>query len=192
LFIGFLALIIVIERLLVLTRETRDSEILSQRVTTLLKGKSWDDALKLCNGRKGSLASVLRAGITHRHERTEVLESVMGEAIQSSLPRLERSMSALQILGMVSPLLGLLGTVTGMIATFQMITLYGTGDPKIMSGGISEALITTQYGLIVAVPIILAHGFLQGRIDRIAGLLEEKTIALVNAVKKGGENPQAA
>ena len=97
-------------------------------------------------------------------------------------------MSALQILGMVSPLMGLLGTVTGMIATFQMITLYGTGDPKIMSGGISEALITTEYGLIVAIPIILAHGYLQGKIDGIINTLEEKAITLVNAIKTSNKD----
>ena len=131
-------------------------------------------------------------GIDHRHERVEVLESVMEEAIQKSLPRLERNMSALSILGMVSPLIGLLGTVTGMIATFQMITLYGTGDPKIMSGGISEALVTTQYGLIVAIPIILLHGYFQGRIDRIVGILEEKSIMLVNAVKKQPSSQEIA
>jgi len=184
LFVGLAAIILMGERLFVLLREGKDSEALSGRLTDLLQKKRWDDALRLCTGRTGSLAAVMRAGIGHRHERGEVLESVMQEAIQSSLPRLERNMSILSILGMVAPLIGLLGTVTGMIATFQMITLYGTGDPKIMSGGISEALITTQYGLMVAVPIILVHGYFQGRIDRIIGMLEEKSIVLVNSVAK--------
>jgi biopolymer transport protein ExbB len=186
--LGLIALILIIERFLILLRESRDSESFSKEITPLLKRGEWDAASRVCSRKNGgSLAQVLQAGISHRHEQSEVLESVMEEAIQSSLPSLERNMSALQILGMVSPLLGLLGTVTGMIATFQMITLYGTGDPKIMSGGISEALVTTEYGLIVAIPIILAHGFLQGRIDRIIGTLEEKAIALVNTVKKSAQ-----
>ena len=185
--LGLIALILVIERFLVLYGENRNAERVSREVTPLLQRRDWDHALRVCSSEKGSLAKVLESGINHRQEHTEVLESVMSEAIQSSLPRLERNISALQILGMVSPLLGLLGTVTGMIATFQMITLYGTGDPKIMSGGISEALVTTEYGLIVAIPIILAHGFLQGLIDRIIGALEEKSISLVNVVKKSGE-----
>ncbi len=184
LIVGFVAVILMIERLYVLSREGKDAEQLSGRISSMLQQKSWDEAMRQCSRKKGSLSHVIQAGINHRHERVEVLESVMEEAIQSAMPRLDRNMSALQILGMVSPLLGLLGTVTGMIATFQMITLYGTGDPKIMSGGISEALITTQYGLIVAIPIILVHGYLQGRIDRIIGLLEEKAIMLVNTVKK--------
>ncbi len=182
--VGLLALILMTERLQVLVKEGKTTEALADKVTSSLQNKNWNEALRLCREKKGSLAQVIEAGIGHRHERAEVLESVLQEAIQSTLPRLERSMSALQILGMVAPLLGLLGTVTGMIATFQMITLYGTGDPKIMSGGISEALITTQYGLIVAIPIILIHGYFQGRIDRIIGMLEEKGIMLVNAVKK--------
>ncbi len=181
--VGLLAVLLMIERLIVLARESRDCDALSDRVTSSLQSKKWNEALRMCQGKSTSLAHVLQAGINHRQERVEVLESVMEEAIQQTLPRLERNMSSLQILGMVSPLLGLLGTVTGMIATFQMITLYGTGDPKIMSGGISEALITTQYGLIVAIPIILIHGYFQGRIDRIIGTLEEKAIMLVNAVK---------
>ncbi len=183
--VGLFALILVLERLMVLVRESKTTESLSDRIASFLQTKKWNEALRLCNEKKGSLADVLKAGINHRHERVEVLESVMAEAIQSTLPRLERNMSALQILGMVAPLLGLLGTVTGMIATFQMITLYGTGDPKIMSGGISEALVTTQYGLIVAIPIILIHGYFQGRIDNIIGNLEEKAIMLVNAARTG-------
>ena len=186
--LGLVALILIIERFLLLYRESRESEHLSKSITSALQRGEWDDALRLCNKCKGSLAKVLQAGINHHHEQVEVLESVMQEAMQSSLPRLERNMSALQILGMVSPLMGLLGTVTGMIATFQMITLYGTGDPKIMSGGISEALITTEYGLIVAIPIILMHGFLQGRIEHIIDILEEKAIMLVNAVKISGKD----
>jgi len=189
--VGVIALVLMLERLQVLIREAKNTEGLADRITSVLQSKNWNEALRLCKETKGSLAQIIEAGIAHRHERAEVLESVLQEAIQSVLPRLERSMSALQILGMVAPLLGLLGTVTGMIATFQMITLYGTGDPKIMSGGISEALITTQYGLIVAIPIILVHGYFQGRIDRIVGLLEEKGMMLVNAVKKDTGATQA-
>jgi biopolymer transport protein ExbB len=182
--VGLIALLIIIERLMVLVREGRESESLARKITPLLDAKKYNDALIVCTGKKTCLADVVEAGIGHRHEPVEVLESVLEEAIQKTLPRLDRYMGSLQIMGMVSPLLGLLGTVTGMIATFQMITLYGTGDPKIMSGGISEALVTTQYGLMIAIPIILVHGYLQGRIDRIVNTLEEKSIMLVNAVKK--------
>jgi biopolymer transport protein ExbB len=81
-------------------------------------------------------------------------------------------------------LLGLLGTVTGMIDTFRVITLYGTGDPKLMSGGISEALVTTEVGLAVAIPVMLLHTLLSRRVDHLVGDMEEKAVALSNAILK--------
>ena len=96
--------------------------------------------------------NVLRAGITARREDRETLENVLQESILREMPRLERGLSVMAALGAIAPLLGLLGTVTGMIRTFNVITVYGTGDPKLMSGGISEALIATKWGLCIAVP----------------------------------------
>jgi biopolymer transport protein ExbB len=110
---------------------------------------------------------------------------VLEESIQGSLAPLDRNMGSLQIVAVVEPLLGLLGTVTGMITTFQMLTIYGSGDPRMMSGGISEALVTTEYGLLISIPIILVHGYFQGRVNSITGAMEEKSMMLVNAVKKG-------
>ena len=82
------------------------------------------------------------------------------------------------------PLLGLLGTVTGMIDTFRVITLFGTSDPKLMSGGISEALVTTELGLAVAIPIMLCHTWLSRRSDHLIGDMEEKAVQLTNIIRK--------
>jgi biopolymer transport protein ExbB len=109
---------------------------------------------------------------------------VLTEAILRELPRLERGLSMLAIFGAVAPLLGLLGTVTGMIDTFRVITLFGTGDPKLMSGGISEALITTEIGLAVAIPIMLLYTFLRRKVDGIVGEMEEKAVGLSNIILK--------
>ena len=87
----------------------------------------------------------------------------------------------------MAPLLGLLGTVTGMINTFQIITLYGAGDARMMSGGISEALITTQLGLAVAVPIMILHHILERRVDKILGDMEEKGASFAVALMKKGQ-----
>jgi biopolymer transport protein ExbB len=106
------------------------------------------------------------------------------EAILKELPRLERFLPMLNIMGAVAPLLGLLGTVTGMIGTFRVITLYGTGDPRVMSGGISEALVTTMFGLAVAIPIMLIHTFLNRRIEHVVGDMEEKAVALTNIIHR--------
>ena len=86
----------------------------------------------------------------------------------------------LAVFGAVAPLLGLLGTVTGMIETFRVITLHGTGDPKLMSGGISEALITTELGLAVAIPIMLLHTVLSRRVDHVIGDMEKQAVHLTN------------
>ena len=87
----------------------------------------------------------------------ETLELKLDDAILKEMPALEKNLSLLKLLAGVAPLMGLLGTVTGMILTFQAITLFGTGDPKLMAGGISQALMTTVLGLVVAIPILLLH-----------------------------------
>lgn len=109
----------------------------------------------------------------------ETLELKLGEAILAETPRLERFLTMLKIISTVSPLLGLLGTVTGMITVFQAITLFGTGDPKIMAGGISAALVTTVIGIVVAVPMILLHTMAKGRSDYIIHIMEEQATGII-------------
>lgn len=103
----------------------------------------------------------------------EAMSAKMDEIVTTAAQRLRRGLSALSIFAAVSPLLGLLGTVTGMIETFQVITLFGAGDPRLMSGGISQALITTQLGLSVAIPLLLIHSFVQGRANSLITNLDE-------------------
>lgn len=107
------------------------------------------------------------------------LEMKVEEAILGELPRLERGQSIIKLLAAVAPLLGLLGTVVGMIATFQSITLFGTGDPKLMAGGISQALMTTVLGLVVAVPLLFSHSLLSARGRRLQQILQEKSLAVL-------------
>ena len=109
----------------------------------------------------------------------ETLELKMDEAIMKEIPRLESGLSTIKIFAAIAPLLGLLGTVTGMIATFQSITLFGTGDPKLMAGGISQALVTTVLGLVAAIPLILVHTFLKSIGDGCIALIEEQSAGLV-------------
>ncbi len=126
----------------------------------------------------------MRAGLLARHENREVLESILQEAILKELPRLERALPLLNIMGAVAPLLGLLGTVTGMIGTFEVINIYGTGDPRMMSGGISVALVTTMLGLTVAIPIMLLHTYLNRQVEHIIGDMEEKSVTLTNIIHR--------
>ena len=112
---------------------------------------------------KNPLGRILAVYHENRDIDTETLELKLDEAILREAPKLEKWQGGIKVLAAVAPLLGLLGTVTGMIATFQAITLFGTGDPKLMAGGISEALVTTWLGLIVAIPLVLLHSVVAGR-----------------------------
>ncbi len=117
----------------------------------------------------------------------EAMSARMDEIVTTAAQRLRRGLATLSIFAAVSPLLGLLGTVTGMIETFQVITLFGAGDPRLMSGGISQALITTQLGLSVAIPLLLIHSFVQGRANNLISQLDE-TAAELFAQGRTGES----
>ena len=116
----------------------------------------------------------------------ETLELKMDAAITKSVPKLERGISTVKLLAAVAPLMGLLGTVTGMIGTFQSITLFGTGDPKLMAGGISTALVTTVLGLVCAIPLLLFHNLISGKSQELVQILEEQSAGLL-AEKAEGE-----
>ncbi|RLJ17497.1 flagellar motor protein MotA [bacterium endosymbiont of Escarpia laminata] len=133
---------------------------------------------RLASG-KNPLGRLMLAMKTQADSNAEALQLRSDEAILKELPALRRGLPMLGILAAVAPLLGLLGTVTGMIETFQSITLFGTGDPKLMSGGISQALVTTELGLAVAIPLVLLHSYLSGRSNRLIQILDEQSAALV-------------
>lgn len=121
------------------------------------------------------------------------MELRIDEALLQEVPRLESGLSLLKLLAAVAPLLGLLGTVTGMIGTFQSITLFGTGDPKLMAGGISQALITTVLGLCVAIPLLFCHTLLAARSKRMLQRLQQKSLALlIDHTDRGVANPARA
>jgi len=184
--IGVLAFMIIIERFIFLKRVHINADKMMTKVNNLASQKKWDECINLCKkGQNRPVPRVLLAGINSRDAGREDMENVLQEAILREIPRIEKFMSTLGMLAAIAPLLGLLGTVTGMINTFHAITFYGTGDPKMMSGGISEALTTTMLGLGVAIPIMLFHTFLGRNVEIIIGQMEEKAVALTNIVCKG-------
>jgi biopolymer transport protein ExbB len=186
--IALAALVIMINKIIFLNRVHRNTGKYMTRVNALASQGNWaecEDIVRRHKGEHSPVNHVIEAGLNNRNEDRETLESVLQEAILRELPRVERGLSVLAILGAVAPLLGLLGTVTGMIDTFRVITLFGTGDPKLMSGGISEALVTTEVGLAVAIPIMLVHVFLSRRSDNIIGEMEEKAVSLINIIQRG-------
>ncbi|MGD9141157.1 MAG: MotA/TolQ/ExbB proton channel family protein [bacterium] len=185
--IAVAALVIVVNKIIFLGKVRRNTGKYMTRVNRLAAEGNWEECEAIVRRHKGEhspVNHVIEAGLTARCEDRETQESILQEAILREIPRLERGLSPLAIFGAVAPLLGLLGTVTGMIETFRVITLFGTGDPKLMSGGISEALVTTELGLAVAIPIMLVHTFLQRRVDHIIGEMEEKAVSLTNIMQK--------
>ena len=162
--VGALALLIAFWRLVVLTLE-------DMKVNSQLKTKKANS--------NNSLGRVLKIHVDNPSMDPETLELKLSEAILKETPRLENSLNLLKIIAAVAPLLGLLGTVTGMIITFQAITIFGAGDPKAMAGGISGALVTTVLGLVVAIPTVLLHTFVSGRAKKIIHVLDQQTTGII-------------
>ncbi len=173
LIIGAVGLIIALYRFIVLS-------LIGRGVSAQMK----ESEAKMTNP-LGRILSVYNEKLA---QDVETLSLKLDEAILREIPKIERGLITLAVLAAVAPMLGLLGTVSGMIETFQSITLFGTGDPKLMSGGISQALVTTELGLAVAIPILLIHSALSGKSNRLVQILDEESAAIVarNAESQSG------
>ncbi|MFA3792592.1 MotA/TolQ/ExbB proton channel family protein [Aliiglaciecola sp. SL4] len=149
-------------------------------VVLTLVGAKVNSQLKSSKISEGNpLGRVLKVKDEHPHADTEALELHLTEAILAEVPKLGRFLTLVKMISVVAPLGGLLGTVTGMIVTFQQITLFGTGDPKIMAGGISSALITTVLGLVVAIPTTLLYALLSTQSKNIVAILQEQAAGVI-------------
>jgi biopolymer transport protein ExbB len=129
---------------------------------------------------RGVVARVIDVCLRHAQWSREDAEKAVREIVMAEAPRLNSHLHTLAVIAAVAPLLGLLGTVSGMIRLFTVITHYGTGDPRLMAGGISEALITTQTGLAIAIPILLMHNFLRNRRNKLRTEIERTAVVVLN------------
>lgn len=154
--------------------------IVLERLFTLvtLKGKMSAQAKSSTPG-NNPLGRIMAVYLANKDDDTENLELKLDEAVLKETPRIERGITIIKVFAAVAPLMGLLGTVTGMIETFQSITLYGAGDPKVMAGGISSALITTVLGIVAALPLILLHSVVSGIAKGLNHMLEEQSTGLI-------------
>lgn len=185
--IGVLALLLAAERLIFFLRIRANSETILQQVTRYVEFDQVKQGQQYCQTMKKSpTCQILDSCLKNIGQSQQVLDNALEEALLCQMPRFERFLPTLAMFAAIAPLLGLLGTVTGMISTFQVITVFGTGDPKMMSGGISEALITTQIGLAVAIPIMFIHHLFERRVDVLIGDLEEKGTAFKITLMKSG------
>lgn len=162
--IGLIAILIGLVRTFILT-------IVAAKVNAQVKS---DKANK-----NNPLGRVLLVAESNPNVDTETLELKLGEAILQETPALERFLTLIKIISTIAPLMGLLGTVTGMINVFQQITVYGAGDPTIMAGGISMALMTTVLGIVAAIPAILMHSWVKSKSDRIIHIMEEQATGII-------------
>ena len=177
---GLLALLMVIARALLLWRAASNTSHLAEKITPLLERKQFPEAIKLCKNANSAGGRVLVATLSHLDRDRDELENIVSEAILHEQPALDRFGSLIIVVAAVAPLLGLLGTVTGMIATFDIITEFGTGNPKLLSGGISIALVTTELGLIVAIPALVLGNLLSGWADNIKDGMDKAALRVVN------------
>ncbi len=162
--VGVFAFLLAIYRLIVLSA-------VSAKVNAQLKSDKANE--------NNPLGRVLKVHEDNPNMDTETLELKLSEQILKETPKIESGLTLLKIISAVAPLMGLLGTVTGMIVTFQAITIFGAGDPKAMAGGISGALVTTVLGLLVAIPTVLLHTIVNGRAQRVIHVLNEQTTGII-------------
>ena len=141
-------------------------------------------ALDLAKAQPQPAREMLVMAVEHADESTEMVEEVMYEAMLTTQPRLERFLNVIAVTAAAAPLLGLLGTVTGIIKTFRLMTVFGAGDPKPLISGISEALITTELGLILAIPALVMHAMLSRKVAGIMARLEKTAVTFVNGLSR--------
>jgi len=155
-----------------------------QQIIDALNSGNKQKALEISNSVDGPFGNLLVAGVEHADQEKEILEEVMYEQLLAAQPKLERFIGFIALTAAAAPLLGLLGTVTGMIDTFKLITVFGTGDAASLSSGISVALITTEYGLRVAIPALVFQAILTKQAKGKLGEMEQASVALVNGLEK--------
>lgn len=161
-------------------KRAREEDV-SAILDLLGKGQQ-DQALAYARKVGGPVGEMLTQAVTYFEYDKEVIEESIYEVIIKTQPRLERFLPFIAVVAATAPLLGLLGTVTGMIKTFRLITVFGTGDAQQLSSGISEALITTKYGLYVAIPTLILHGILSRKAKSVVGSMEQIAVGFLNGV----------
>lgn len=178
--LGLVALLMITLRAFFLGSASANTDKLVARITPMVERGEVQKAIDICQKARSSGGRVLKATLRHLHSPKETLDDVISESILHEQPFLDRFGTTILVLAAVAPLLGLLGTVTGMISTFDVITEHGTGNPKLLSGGISEALITTELGLIVAIPALLLGNMLTGWAENIKDSIDKSALRLTN------------
>jgi biopolymer transport protein ExbB len=179
---SIVAVAITIERLWTLQRRRVLPRDLAMRVWAWARDRQLDQKHLSVLAANSPMGRVLAAGLANRHQSRDVLKETIQDTGRHAVHELERYLNSLGTIAAITPLLGLLGTVIGMVKVFTAITTAGVGNPGVLAGGISEALITTAAGLCVAIPSLIAYRYLRGRVDALVVEMEKEAMKLVDAV----------
>jgi biopolymer transport protein ExbB len=179
---SIIAVAITIERLWTLQRRRVLPEDLAMRVWEWARDRQLDQKHLTVLATNSPMGRVLAAGLANRHQSREVLKEIVQDTGRHVVHELERYLNSLGTIAAITPLLGLLGTVIGMVKVFTAITTAGVGNPGVLAGGISEALITTAAGLSVAIPSLIAYRYLRGQVDALVVDMEKEAMKLIDAL----------
>lgn len=184
LMLGAFGLLLLVFRVLNLLKAGSNVYEISDIVVEKVESGKGDEALDAIKGYEGSTARVIKSALRNINKNREHVEDIIMENILNESSQIDKFGNFVLVIAAVAPLMGLLGTVTGMIETFDVITEFGTGDPKLLSGGISAALVTTMLGLIVAIPLLLLGNLLSGWAQSIKDSMEQSALHIVNLYEK--------
>ncbi len=191
LFLLIAGIAITIERAISLTKAAIDAEGFFGDLEGRLKSSGPDQAAELCASTPGPVATVIHAGLLRLHRGIDNVEKAIENAGAVEMAFLERNMVWLSTIANLAPMIGFLGTVSGMINAFQAIKIAGDVEPSMVAGGISEALITTASGLVVGIVIQFAHNYFASQIDRIIADMQEHTAGFIDVLAEIGTGAKA-
>lgn len=184
--LSLVGLAIIIERVLYFRSIKTDEDKLFQRVKASVEKGHFEEALSICDNNESPLSALIKVGIEYRSYPESAQKEVLKDAAAQEVPRLERNVSALGTIAHIAPLLGLLGTVTGTMKAFGVLGRFGSvADPSILAKGVSEALITTVGGIVVAVPAVIFYNLLVTKVNLILLKMENQVTALVMMINSG-------
>jgi biopolymer transport protein ExbB len=172
----------ILERLIYFARKNTNARAFTNRFLKLAEEGKWQEARELCAQSGSSLARTLGALAANANHSRESAEKAVREAMLREVPALEKRLPLIAAMGAAAPLLGLLGTVSGLVTLFKVLNQLGANDPKVLAGGISEALINTETGLAIAIPVLLIHGFLNEKLDTMNAALSSASLEALNKV----------
>lgn len=183
---------IIIERILYFRRISVDEDKLFQRIKASVEKGHFDEAMSICDNNLSPLSALIKVGIEHRDYPELAQKEVLKDAANQEVPKLERNVSALGTIAHIAPLLGLLGTVTGTMQAFGVLGRFGAvADPSILAKGVSEALVTTVAGIVVAVPAVIFYNYLVTKVNLILIRMENQVTALILMINSGKRRSDA-